>query len=152
MEVFLSLAQSTNTVWRLHNPSESCVAVLKILPYIHSRKTEDHRTDEKVLKTVKRNTITLTAEISTATLKTGGNGWNDDFNVFRKKICQVRIQDSARDYKKSKWHHSYQEIYRISSSEIKGTLGTRSKKLPVKHMRGMWTHLHTLGPYELRTQ
>lgn len=85
MEVFLSLAKITNTVWRLHNPSESCVAVLKTLPYIHSRETEDHQTDKKVLKAVKRNTITLTAEISTVTLKTGGNGWNDDFNEFWKK-------------------------------------------------------------------
>lgn len=70
-----------------------------------------------------------------------------------KKICQVRIQDSARDYKKSKWHHSYQQIYRISSGEVKGTLGTRSENLPVKHMRRVWwTHLHTPGQYELIMQ
>lgn len=70
----------------------------------------------------------------------------------KKKIWQVRIQDSARDYKRSKWHHSYQQIYRISSSEVKGTLGRRSVKLPAKHMRNTWTHLHTTGQYELIAQ
>lgn len=64
-----------------------------------------------------------------------------------KKIWQVRIQDSARDYKKSKWHHSYQQIHWSS-----GYTGRRSVKLPAKHMRSMWTHLHTTGQYELIMQ
>lgn len=36
--------------------------------------------------------------------------------------------------------------------EVEGTLGRRSVKLPAKHMRSMWTHLHTTGQYELIMQ
>lgn len=66
----------------------------------------------------------------------------------QEKICQVRTQSSARDYRKSKWHHSCEQMYRISSSEAKGTLKPRGEQLPLKQMVSMWTNLNTWVQYE----